>query len=88
MALGFMGTVQSQGVKVPEEVSVVGFDNILEGELWWPGLTTSSQPARKMGREACRLLFSEMESELPVQGSLHELEMNLVIRQSTSKAAF
>jgi LacI family transcriptional regulator len=88
MALGFMGTVQSHGVKVPEDVSVVGFDNILEGELWWPGLTTSSQPARKMGREACRLLFSQMESQLPVQGSLRELEMNLVIRQSTSKAAF
>lgn len=87
MALGFMGAVQSKGVKVPGEVSVVGFDNILEGELWWPGLTTSSQPARQMGREACRLLFSEMESDEPVQGSLLELEMELVTRQSTAMPA-
>lgn len=87
MALGFMGTVQSQGVKVPDDVSVVGFDNILEGELWWPGLTTSSQPARQMGREACRLLFSEMEGDEPVSGSLLELEMRLVKRQSTAQPA-
>ena len=84
MALGFMGAVQSKGVKVPVDVSVVGFDNILEGELWWPGLTTSSQPGRRMGREACRLLFSEMESDEPIRGSLLELEMELVTRQSTA----
>lgn len=83
MALGFMGAVQSQGVKIPTDVSVVGFDNILEGELWWPGLTTSSQPARQMGREACRLLFSEIESDEPGRGGLLELEMTLVTRQST-----
>lgn len=84
MALGFMGTVQSQGVKVPDDVSIVGFDNILEGELWWPGLTTSSQPAREMGREACRLLFSEIEGDAPPRSRLLELDMKLVTRQSTA----
>ncbi len=83
MALGFMGAVQSQGIKVPDDVSVVGFDNILEGELWWPGLTTSSQPARQMGSEACKLLFSEIENDEPAVGDPLELDMQLVVRQST-----
>ncbi len=87
MALGFMGAVQAQGIKIPDDVSVVGFDNIVEGELWWPGLTTSSQPARQMGREACRLLLEEIESDdLEIAPPL-ELEMELVVRQSTSVPA-
>jgi LacI family transcriptional regulator len=83
MALGFMRTVQSQGVVVPDEVSVVGFDGGPEGALWWPGLTSSAQPARKMGRAACREVFARIEEKDQAEGSALEMPMDLLVRESS-----
>ncbi len=86
MALGFMRVVQSRGVKVPEDVSVVGFDGVPEGGLWWPGLTSASQPARQMGREACRAVLDWIETRDTPEGTALEMPMELVVRESTGPA--
>jgi len=83
MALGFMRTVQAEGVRIPEDVSVVGFDGAPEGALYWPGLTTSAQPARKMGRAACKELFIRIEGQDPAEGASLEMAMELTVREST-----
>ena len=82
MAIGFMRTLQAEGVNVPRDVSVVGFDDIPAASLYWPGLTTVRQEMRGMGAEACRLLMASVEGE-EVSSKPSEFAMKLVVRQST-----
>jgi DNA-binding LacI/PurR family transcriptional regulator len=86
MALGFMRAALQQGVKIPEEVSVVGFDGIPEGGLYFPALTTVLQPAHRMGASGCRALLEcianpDLERTADVQYGVE-----LVVRESTSEA--
>lgn len=56
MALGCIAELQKNGIKVPQEVAVSGFDNIEASEYCQPRLTTVGQPYEEMGAEAVRLL--------------------------------
>ncbi|HSU41816.1 MAG TPA: substrate-binding domain-containing protein, partial [Polyangiaceae bacterium] len=84
MALGFMRTVQSQGVRIPDEVSVVGFDDIPSASLVWPGLTTVRQEMSKIGETACQLVRRALERK-SVGGSVHQFPVSLVVRESTGR---
>jgi LacI family transcriptional regulator len=70
------------GLRVPADLSVVGFDNIPESALCAPPLTTVEQPIRKMGERSIELLLSLIRGERP-QATHITLATNLVIRQST-----
>jgi LacI family transcriptional regulator len=85
MALGFMRTLQSLGVSVPGEVSVIGFDDIPAAGFCWPGLTTVRQELRLMGSQACRALMANIEQE-KVERGLVEFPMKLIVRESTGPA--
>ena len=81
LALGFMRVAQQRSVRIPQILSVVGFDDIPESALVWPGLTTVAQPMREMGRAACRKLYQSIKgSETP---EVIEFPMELVVREST-----
>ena len=54
LAIEFLRAILQRGVRVPEEISVVGFDGVPEGALYWPGLTTAKQPSQALGNAACR----------------------------------
>jgi LacI family transcriptional regulator len=84
MAIGCLRTLLSQGVKVPEEVSVVGFDDIPSASLVWPGLTTVRQEMSKMGETACQLVRRALERKTP-GGAVHEFPVSLVVRESTGR---
>lgn len=84
LALGFLRVALQRGIRVPENLSVVGFDNVPEGEFVWPGLTTVAQPMREMGRTACRLLFESITASGDVRAD--EFPMHLVVRESTGAA--
>lgn len=86
MALGFMRTVQQNDVRVPHDVSVVGFDGIPEGALWWPGLTTAEQRTREMGAAACESLLKRLEDPALGECVTHEFPTALRIRESTGPA--
>ncbi|MGZ6042476.1 MAG: LacI family DNA-binding transcriptional regulator [Asticcacaulis sp.] len=58
MAFGMMGYAQQVGVKVPEDVSIVGFDDTPGCELIWPHLTTVRQPIQDMAYTAADILLS------------------------------
>jgi LacI family transcriptional regulator len=69
------------GLRVPDDLSVVGFDNVPESALCVPPLTTVDQPIRKMGQRAVELLVGLIRGEQP--DSFHvTLETNLIVRQS------
>lgn len=86
MALGFMRTVLQQGVRVPQDVSVVGFDGIPEGGRYWPGLTTVLQPANRMGASACRALLECMANPELERTADVQYGVELIVRESTGKA--
>jgi LacI family transcriptional regulator len=84
MALGFMRTLQTQGLSVPGDVSVIGFDDIPASGLYWPGLTTVRQEMRAMGSEACHAIMSSLD-HLKVERPFVEFPMKLIVRESTGK---
>ncbi|HEY8551509.1 MAG TPA: substrate-binding domain-containing protein [Vicinamibacterales bacterium] len=86
LALGFRRVALQRGIRIPEDLSIVGFDGVPEGDLVWPGLTTVAQPMQKMGQLATRTLLAEIESPGAVPRKTIELQMDLVRRESTGPA--
>lgn len=85
MALGFMRTVLKDGVRVPAEVSVVGFDGTPDGGQCWPGLTTVQQPTQRMAMAACQALLDSVERRQPeVRTRLPEFAGEILVRESTA----
>jgi LacI family transcriptional regulator len=85
MALGFMRTVLQRGVKVPDDVSVVGFDGIPEGGLYWPGLTSVLQPVHRMGASGCRALLEVMQNRDLERTADVQYGVELIVRESTAE---
>jgi LacI family transcriptional regulator len=82
MALAFMRALQSQGVSIPAELSVIGFDDIPAAGMYWPGLTTVRQELRIMGSQACRSLMASLDND-KIERGVVEFPMKLIVRQST-----
>ena len=61
MAIGVLKGLQEAGIKVPDEISVTGFDNIVFSNFTHPALTTFDQPKRFIGAEAARLVLKLLE---------------------------
>lgn len=65
IALAVLGRAQQAGIRVPEELGILGFDGITAGRDCWPGLTTVDLPLREMGRHAARMLLQPGSAERP-----------------------
>lgn len=63
MALGALGVLHRAGVRVPDDIAIVGFDNIPESEFFLPPLTTIHQHVDEIGRVAVRELHARIEAE-------------------------
>jgi LacI family transcriptional regulator len=82
MAMGAMDAIRSCGLRVPEDVSILGFDDIPQAALVRPALTTVRQPLEQMGRLATQMLIDKLrnpEKEI----SRVELPTQLIVRDST-----
>lgn len=86
IALGAMSALEEAGVRVPEEVSVVGIDNIAFASLARPSLTTIDVPREELGITAFRALEKMMQLKRR-KGAEYTLKTELVVRKSTAKAA-
>ncbi|MBI9094107.1 MAG: LacI family DNA-binding transcriptional regulator [Sphaerochaeta sp.] len=82
MAIGIIERANELDIKIPNQYSLVGFDNIFLSSLVNPRLTTISYPILEMGTKAITLLLDSLLSEAKVQMS-ENLEHNLIIRNST-----
>jgi LacI family transcriptional regulator len=84
MAAGVINAAYEAGVRVPEDLSVVGFDDSNIAQVVWPRLTTIHQPIRDMAREAAGALLALIEDgEAPPH---QQLPFKLVVRGSTGPA--
>jgi len=82
IALGIMSGLKRHGIRVPEEISLVGFDDIDEIKFVHPALTTIHVPRHEVGTEMAELLFQKM-ADRSRPAVRHVLPTELVIREST-----
>ena len=86
LAIGAIRAARARGFAVPEDLSVVGFDDVEQARMITPELTTVRQPLEEMGRMAVTLLTRLLERQH--FETLHvELATRLVVRDSTARRA-
>jgi LacI family transcriptional regulator len=85
LALGAIAALRARGMRVPEDVSIVGFDDIPVASVFDPPLTTVRQPMREVGELAARLIGDRASSARRAKGSRHMLRAPLVIRGSVAR---
>jgi len=83
-ALGALRAIQSRGLRVPDDISIVGFDDLFFAAYLEPALTTVRQPMRRMGQMAVENLLKLMAGENPVPQV--RVAAELIVRESTGKA--
>lgn len=83
MALGAISSAKRRGLRVPEDLSIMGFDDIALSQYCDPPLTTVAQPRFNIGKEAMLLLLDQLQGQAVSNGS-RLLDCVLVERGSTS----
>ncbi|MEO8735099.1 MAG: substrate-binding domain-containing protein, partial [Edaphobacter sp.] len=84
-AMGTIRALHEAGLRVPNDVSVLGFDDIQSAQFQVPSLTTIRQPLQKMGSTAARMLLKKLADE--VTPELIRVDPELIVRESTSLAS-
>jgi len=83
IAVGVLLAAQQLGLAVPDDLSIIGFDDTILGKTTHPPLSTVAQPIQDMGREVVDILIEEIETEKKsVKRIIHE--PTLIIRKTTS----
>ena len=85
VAIGALHCLYDRGVRVPQDVSVVGFDDISFAQYTQPALTTVAVPREEIGRVAFQALWDMISNPL-LPGKQYFVETALITRQSTAKA--
>ena len=83
MAFGFISELARNGVSVPDDVSVVGFDDIDIARRFIPALTTVRQPRKKLGLYAAQMLIDHVGTNASPAIETTILEVELIVRGST-----
>ncbi len=84
MAMGAIQQARVMGRRLPDDLTIVGYDNIPTAELFTPALTTIDQQAPVLGRVAAQMLFEVLEKKNPPP--IH-MPVRLVVRQSSAQVA-
>lgn len=84
MAAGLVRALYEHGRRVPDDISVVGFDDIPLAEFLWPPLTTVQQDFHLIGERLMELLLRQIRERAPLEDSRVVVPTRLVVRASTS----
>jgi DNA-binding LacI/PurR family transcriptional regulator len=84
-AIGAIRAIQEQGLRVPQDVSIIGFDDIPGAAFHTPSLTTVRQPLKRMGEVAAESLLDRVEGSKEYPAEI-AIEPELVVRESTAQA--
>jgi LacI family transcriptional regulator len=87
LALGVLQTLTRAGIKVPEEVALVGYDDIDFASAATPSLTSVRQPRQQLGRAAAELLIDEAESPGDHRHQRAVFQPELIVRDSSRRTA-
>jgi LacI family transcriptional regulator len=87
-AIGAISALREAGLRVPKDISVLGFDDITAASMHHPALTTVHQPLRSMGQVAASTLLSLIRNEIPLpHPEAITVYPKLVVRKSTGHSA-
>ncbi|MFA1819987.1 LacI family DNA-binding transcriptional regulator [Virgibacillus oceani] len=78
--------VRTNNMKIPEELALIGIDDISFADIFNPALTTVAQPAFDIGREAAELLIEKIKQSDSNVGDVHRFEPKLIKRASSTKS--
>ncbi|MBC3765362.1 LacI family DNA-binding transcriptional regulator [Neptunicella marina] len=84
IAFGAMSALHDAGLKVPDDISVVGFDDTEYAAFMTPALTTMHQPLKEIGKNCMALLLAQIEKR-PISQRCIELPIKLQVRRSTAQ---
>ena len=83
VALGAFRKLKEANIKIPEQVSIIGFSNNPITEMVDPSLTTVEQPSMEMGRKAAQLLIDQIEGrQIALKSKLLIVDTKLIVRKS------
>jgi LacI family transcriptional regulator len=85
IAIGALKAMQDLGVRVPEDVALVGFDDLPPALITFPFLTVAAQPAYEMGRKATRILLDKISAEAADEFQEVILPADIVVRRSSGQ---
>ena len=85
IAIGAMRALQDQGIRVPEQVSIIGFNNIEAGNFTTPSLTTVYAPSKEMGNLGAMLLHEMILKKKALFPMRVQLPCSLLERKSCKK---
>ena len=83
MATGLMSALREQGIDVPRDIAVVGFDDIPIAQFLNPGLTTVHVDAFALGKHAVQMLLGTLREATPASPRHETLPVTLILRQSS-----
>ena len=86
IAIGAQKALQTLNMRVPEDVALVGFDDLPTAMITFPFLTVAAQPAYEMGKKATEILLQQLACETPMEFKEIVLPAEIVVRQSSGKA--
>jgi DNA-binding LacI/PurR family transcriptional regulator len=84
MALGVMDALKNEGLRIPRDISIVGFDDQVLSSEFRPMLTTVRQPAEQVGRHGVDLLLKSISGNASKRNMTVMLEPELIVRESTA----
>jgi DNA-binding LacI/PurR family transcriptional regulator len=85
-AISVIHAAKKMGFRVPEDVSIIGFDNIAQSSMTDPAITTVEQPSVKIGYQSCELLIDKINNPLTIKKRII-LNTELIVRESTAHLA-
>jgi LacI family repressor for deo operon, udp, cdd, tsx, nupC, and nupG len=83
VAAGIVKEAKNHGVKIPDDLAVVGFDDQPVAELITPGLTTVYQPVEEIGKKTMAVMTELITHQKKLEEQLIELPLHLIVREST-----
>jgi LacI family transcriptional regulator len=83
LAIGVMQGVHAAGLRVPDDITIVGFDNIPAARYVTPALTTVAQFQERIGQRAAEMLLEHLGAEESISGRCIEMPYELIVRAST-----
>ena len=84
MAIGAINQLHAHGLSVPEDISIVGFDNVTLSAFACPPLTSFATPIAEAGKRLCQLLLDRINGQLPPEPQRIALRGKLVVRGTTA----